>query len=218
MTSQSMTLSAAITATLAAGGSLVLKGTAASSGSGTSTGGGGSTGGGSTSLPQTGVNVIYNGAVEGKEMWPGDWSGSGSQENYNATINGVTCLQIKAAEPYPLWLPYAPLNAGQIPNFDPTGYEYLTVILKPSGGNSDTLNVGAYTYTLNNGIFQGDISTGSTTMSQYAQGGADENGFITYKVPLSAIGAKNPIYKFIIQDSSTPVGSSWYVRYAAVTN
>ncbi len=168
--------------------------------------------------PSTGLNVAYNGFVSGVEMWPGDWSGAGVKRNYNDVVNGVRCLTVTAVTPWPYWLPYCPLGGpdGKTPSLDTKPYTSLALLMKPHAA-SDTPSCGAYTYTVVNGVVQGDVMTGGVALAPYAQGPADVNGFVKYLVPLSVLKILGlPMYKFILQDSQTPVGQSFAVAYAAV--
>lgn len=169
-------------------------------------------------LPQSGPGVVYNGAFKGAELWPGDWSGGGVQENYNAKVGSSVCLSIKALSAYPLWLPYPPLQADGYPSFDTTPYTHFVMIAKLSA-STDQPTIGSYSYQVDgNGKVTGDISNGpGAVLSQFITVPADADGFVTYTVPLSAmqcLGMKN-LYKIISQDSACPVGSTWYIKYAA---
>jgi hypothetical protein len=143
-------------------------------------------------------------------MWPGDWSGGGVSENYNASVNGRTCLQVQALALWPYWLPYAPLNAQGVPAYDDSANSYLILIMKPYA-LTDALGVNVYV----TGGPTGDSIVGSVQLQPYFVS-TDANGFTTYAVPLSALKAAGIVVrKILLQDSGCPIGQSFDVEYAA---
>jgi hypothetical protein len=175
-----------------------------------------------TLYPTTGAGVIY---ADGKFYWPGDWSnaaGPNVQLNYSALVNSVPVLSVTAQKPYPYWLPYAP-NVGPpvapgstylTPSYNTASNSNLVLMLKPTAA-TDQPTVAVDTYVMNNGYMTGDVSLGQANLNDYASK-PDANGFVTYVVPLANLNAANKnIYKILVQDSQTPVGNSFEIKYAA---
>jgi hypothetical protein len=157
----------------------------------------------------------------GAFMWAGDWSGTTAVLNYADTtgLPGSRDLSFKSTAPWSYWLPYPPVAttgaAAGHPSFDTTPYSKLTLSVKPTVAGQKW-SLGAYTYTIVNGVFTGDIPTvGSVSdLSGYCTPAPAVGVWSVCTVPLSAIGAaKLPtLYKFIMQDQFGGAGDTTYIN------
>jgi Calx-beta domain len=151
--------------------------------------------------------------------WGGDYS-SQAVPNYKSTAgspeSGPYDIAVTLTGPWGIWAPYA---GGTVPtwNFNATGYNYLTLDLKP---------------TVPNQVWQlyfmlvGDVrimgSTGQQTVINLADyGPAPVVGqWATYKIPLSLVLTQyssgnavyeTGVYKFGLQDETGLTQNTWYV-------
>lgn len=155
----------------------------------------------------------------GAFMWPGDWSGPASALNYadtaGAPVSGTRDLSFKALSPWAYWLPYPPVNGAGHPSFDTTPYTVLTLSIKPTVAGQKW-SIGAYTYTLVNGVFTGDIPTGTSVadISQYCTPAPAVGVWSVCNVPLSAMAASKltTMYKIILQDQAGLSGDVTYLN------
>jgi hypothetical protein len=153
----------------------------------------------------------------GSFMWPGDWSGTSTVMNYadTAGLPGSRDISFKALSPWAYWLPYPPINAAGHPSFDTTPYSTLTLSIKPTVAGQNW-SLGAYTYTLVNGVFTGDIPTGTavSNLAQYCTPAPTVGAWSVCNVPLSAMGASKltTMYKIILQDQSGQSGDVTYLN------
>lgn len=151
----------------------------------------------------------------GAFMWPGDWSGSNSTLNYADTTGGTRDISFTANSAWAYWLPYPPANAAGHPSFDTTPYSTLTLSLKPTVAGQKW-SMGAYTYTMVNGVFTGDIPTSGRVpdVSKYCTPAPAVGVWSVCTVPLSALAATKltTFYKFILQDQSALTGDVTYIN------
>lgn len=165
--------------------------------------------------PAASASWVYHAGVF---LWPGDWSGTGSTINYADTSGtpGTKDISLKANSPWAYWLPYPPTVAatGQ-PGMDTTPYSTLTISLKPTVAGQKW-SLGAYSYSVTAGKFQGDISTGAgvADISSYCTPAIAVGVWSVCNVPLTAIQAAKltTFYKFILQDQSGLTGDVFYIN------
>jgi hypothetical protein len=181
------------------------------SGSGTNTGG----------TPPSGSTfwVYYNGVYN----WGGDYS-SGATPNYQSTAgapeSGSYDIAMTLNGQYGLWAPYA---GGTVPmwDFDATGYNYITLDLKPTVANQVWQ---FYFMQVNDVPIIG--SNGQQIMINLADyGPAPVAGqWATYKVPLSVVLTQyssghavyeTGVYKFGLQDETGLSNNTWYIDNVA---
>lgn len=162
--------------------------------------------------PPTAPYWVYH---AGSFNWAGDWSGSAASVNYADTTTGVRVVSFKANTAWAYWLPYPPINAAGHPSFDTTPYATLTLSLKPTVAGQ-RWSLGAYTYTVVNGVFTGDIPTAGkvSDVSKYCSPAPMVGAWSVCNVPLSALQATNltTFYKFILQDQSALTGDVFYIN------
>jgi hypothetical protein len=165
-----------------------------------------------------GTSWVYHAGVF---MWPGDWSGTSTVMNYADTVGlpGSKDISFKALSPWAYWLPYPPVaTSGQAaghPSFDTTPYSTLTLSIKPTVAGQNW-SIGAYTYTIVNGVFTGDIPTGTavSNLAQYCTPAPAVGVWSVCNVPLTALGAAKltTFYKVILQDQSNLSGDVTYIN------
>jgi len=170
--------------------------------------------------PVAGTSWVYHNGVF---LWPGDWSGAASTINYADTVGkpGSKDIAFKTNAAFGFWLPYPPISsATQQPSFNTSSYNNLTISIKPTSA-AQTYSLGAYRYTVTNGQFEGDISTGAgvSDVGKYCSPKLAAGSWSVCSIPLSAIQASNlsTFYKFIFQDQSGQAGLTTYLDAVGFT-
>jgi hypothetical protein len=157
--------------------------------------------------------IYHNGVF----LWPGDWSGAVSSINYADTVGkpGAKDIAFRTNGAFGYWLPYAAISsATHQPSFDTTPYHHLTISIKPTS-SSQTYSLGAYRYSVSNGQFEGDISTGAgvTNVGVFCVPKLTSGSWSVCTIPLASLQAANlsTFYKFIFQDQSGQAGLTTYL-------
>jgi hypothetical protein len=213
--------STSTTSTTGTSGGTTTGGTTGGTSGGTSggtTGGttGGTSGGTTTSSSTAGTFWVYQNGVFN---WGGDYS-SNATPNYKSTAgspeSGPYDIAVSVTSEWGLFQPYA---GGTVPtwDFNSTGYNYLTLDLKPTVANQ-VWNV----YFMQVGDHLILNASGNAEVVNVANyGPAPVVGkWATYKIPLSAVLTQHSsgsavlvtgVYKFAIQDQSGQSRNTWYV-------
>jgi hypothetical protein len=155
-------------------------------------------------LPLTGPGVIY---ADGKFLWPGDWSGTGTAVNYANTtlVPGRTVASMTSRAPWAYWLPY-------ILHMPTAAFQNLVLKLKPATAGQK-FSTAIYTST---GTKTDIVVGGLNPIPASMLSAPDADGVITATIPLSAVNAVNiDLYKIMVQDQSGLAGDTWGVEYAA---
>lgn len=167
--------------------------------------------------PTAGTTWIYQ---DGVFNWPGDWSGSEATINYEDTAGdpGTKDVAVKINEAWGFWLPYCPqvgpsINGYSVPSCNVAGYTSITMQLKATiPGQRWSLAI--YKYNISNGVLTDDTIVGTVPDLVPYGGNAVVGQFVTYTVPLAAMGAEGltTMYKFLLQDQTGQTGQTWYVN------
>jgi hypothetical protein len=157
--------------------------------------------------------------------WGGDYS-FGATINYHSTSGspqaGAADTAVMVTSPWGAWQPYA---GGTVPmwNFDATGYNYLTVDLKPTLANQSWK---IYFMQVGDVVIQ-DAGGNVESVNVADYGPTPVLGrWATYRIPLSAVLTQHKggqptqvtsVYKFAIQDQTGLASNVWYVDNAGFT-
>jgi hypothetical protein len=165
----------------------------------------------------SGTTWIYR---DGVFSWPGDWSGSEAAINYEDTAGnpGTKDISVKVDAPWGFWLPYCPqvgptINGYTVPSCNVASYTSITMQLKATiPGQRWSLAI--FKYNISNGVLTDDTVVGSVPDLVPYGGNAVVGQFVTYTVPLEALGAAGltTMYKFLLQDQTGSTGQTWYVN------